>query len=198
MNDPGMRQESDESLIPDGCRGPVRGRQRGAPGAMVTTRLSLMSAIVAAAMTPTWPVAAQCSANASSCLACHEIRGENPVLEDARPWHADHGFGDLCATCHAGDPTATAKEPAHVGLRQPLADPNMSCAGCHADDAAIRARLYRFIADSAATATAEESPTRPPSGPPGSSWADRRLVALAVVLALALALALRLRPAAAS
>ncbi len=133
----------------------------------------LGASILLAGLAIARPAAAQCTANASSCLTCHEIRGEGSVLADARPWHADHGFGDLCSACHAGDPTATAKQPAHAGLRLPLAEPAVSCAGCHAHDAEARARLYRFVMEAAAAPTQAASPTAP----------GRPLAAVAVALA---------------
>ena len=124
-------------------------------------------------------------------MTCHETQALRPVLQSTQPWHVDHGFGDLCASCHAGDPTASAKERAHVGLRQPLADPALSCAGCHADDASARAERY--------LAVAVRSAPPPPTGPANptttaahqSSTADRILAALAVLLSVALYIVVR-------
>jgi hypothetical protein len=156
----------------------------------VAAGLSFLSAMVVATLAR--PAYAQCTSNASSCVTCHETRGQRPVLQSAQPWHVDHGFGDLCASCHAGDPAASTKERAHLGLRQPLANPALSCAGCHADDAPARAERYL-------TAAARASPAPPPRAPPGpsavapvrSSTADRVLAALAALLTIALTLVVR-------
>jgi uncharacterized membrane protein YedE/YeeE len=77
---------------------------------------------------------AECGGNASSCVQCHESRGEHPVLTSPAPWHRDHGFGDLCASCHGGDPESLEPEGAHVGLRDPLADAS-ACLECHENGA---------------------------------------------------------------
>jgi hypothetical protein len=131
------------------------------------------------------PAYAQCTSNASSCVTCHETQGLRPVLQSAQPWHVDHGFGDLCASCHAGDPAASTQERAHVGLRRPLAEPSLSCAGCHADDASARAE--RYLALAVGLAPPPPTPASPTAGAStGSSIADRILAVLAVVLALAL------------
>ncbi len=135
-------------------------------------------------------VQAQCTSNASSCVTCHETQGLRPVLQSAQPWHVDHGFGDLCASCHAGDATASAKESAHVGLRQPLADPSLSCAGCHASDASARAQ--RYLSATAGTEAAPPAPPSSPSPPVGvDSTANRILAAFATLLAIALYFVLR-------
>lgn len=89
---------------------------------------------------------AQCASNASSCVTCHESQGQYPILQGDARWHVDHGFGDLCASCHGGDPESLEKLTAHIGLRNPLEDAFMSCAGCHknADELlAIYASLER-------------------------------------------------------
>lgn len=124
-------------------------------------------------------------------MTCHEPQGLRPVLQSAQPWHVDHGFGDLCASCHAGDPGASAKEQAHLGLRQPLADPALSCAGCHADDASVRAERYVAIAVStpAPAPATPASPTAAASA--GSATADRVLTVLAALLTIALTLVVR-------
>lgn len=136
---------------------------------------------------------AQCTSNASSCVTCHETQGLRPVLRSAQPWHIDHGFGDLCASCHAGDPATPAKERAHLGLRHPLADPVASCAGCHANDASARAERYHAVVTSATTPVPPPSPPSTPSTPSrgGTSTADRVLGILAALLAVALYFVLR-------
>jgi hypothetical protein len=136
------------------------------------------------------PVYAQCTSNASSCVTCHETQGLRPVLQSAQPWHVDHGFGDLCASCHGGDPTVSAKETAHLGLRHPLADPPVACAGCHENDASARAERYLSVA----VGTRSVPPDRPANPlPPASisSTADRVLATLAAALAIALYVVLR-------
>ncbi len=178
-------------------------------------RLLLVIAAVVL-VNPIAPVYAQCTSNASSCVSCHETQGLRPVLQSAQPWHVHHGFGDLCAACHGGDAAATPKAQAHVGLRKPLADPALSCAGCHARDAVARAEQYASAAarlapaapspapsattssatSSGASATASgASAATPPAAPsidsPWKATADRVLTVLAVVLALGLYFALR-------
>ena len=139
------------------------------------------------------PAAAQCTSNASSCVTCHETHGLHPVLQGARPWHVDHGFGDLCAACHAGDPTAATKDQAHLGLRSPLVAPSVSCAGCHPADAQARAERYL------ATPPPSPPPSNPSPPPPSSPSpparvgvsVDRVLAVLAALLSLALYFVLR-------
>ena len=135
------------------------------------------------------PAQAQCTSNASSCVTCHEAQGLRPVLQSAQPWHVGHGFGDLCASCHAGDPAAVGKDQAHVGLRQPMADPSVSCAGCHPNDTAARAERYRL----AAAQLVPAPPSAPPPSSPGSgaSTADRVLAGLAALLSGTLFIVIR-------
>lgn len=62
----------------------------------------LVVVVVSCSVWLTERAAAQCTSNASSCVACHETQGSHPVLQrSASPWHADHGFGDLCVACVA-------------------------------------------------------------------------------------------------
>lgn len=155
----------------------------------VRPRLYLIAAVVLGATSR--PAYAQCTSNASSCVTCHETQGLRPVLQSVLPWHVDHGFGDLCASCHAGDPASATKELAHRGLRHPLVDPSVSCVGCHADDATARAQRYRVAL---ASATPPPTPPAPPPRPPqaaASPVADRALAALAALLTLALYVVIR-------
>lgn len=149
--------------------------------------LPLLSALAIALLAR--PAYAQCTSNASSCVTCHETQGLRPVLQSAQPWHVDHGFGDLCASCHAGDPATAAKEQAHLGLRQPLAEPAISCAGCHADDAPARAERYLLIAAAVSPPTAP--PTSPGPGAASSPTTDRMLAVLAALLTIALYFVIR-------
>lgn len=132
----------------------------------------------------------QCTSNASSCVNCHESQGLRPVLNSADAWHVDHGFGDLCASCHAGDAAATTKETAHRGLRSPLANPSVSCAACHASDATARADGY--IARLSNAAPPGPTPPTPPthsnaSGPTESgTTANRFLAAISLILGMIL------------
>jgi hypothetical protein len=157
-------------------------------GVQLWIRWLLASAVLAT----TIPVHAQCTSNASSCVSCHETQGLRRVLEGAHPWHVDHGFGDLCASCHGGEPTLATLEAAHVGLRRPLLDPIQSCAGCHATDATERAERYLAVSP-AATPAPSVTPPPSPAATVASETAERVLGALALVLALALYLALRPR-----
>jgi hypothetical protein len=126
-------------------------------------------------------------------VTCHETQGLRPVLQSAQPWHLDHGFGDLCAACHAGDPGAPAKEQAHQGLRQPLAAPSISCGGCHPTDAAARATGYLSVAAVPAVLPPPPPPPPPKPSPPASvgSTPDRVLATLAALLSVALYVVLR-------
>ncbi|MBP8810900.1 MAG: YeeE/YedE family protein [Kofleriaceae bacterium] len=149
--------------------------------------IALAFAVVAAPRSST----AQCSANASSCVSCHETQGLRPVLGDAQPWHVDHGFGDLCSACHGGAPGEEDQTRAHRGRREPLIAIEDACAGCHRDDAAARAAGYQ----AALAARPPEAPSPPPPRAPrvaGTSRpADPYLAALALALALALVVAVR-------
>ncbi|HTJ80612.1 MAG TPA: YeeE/YedE thiosulfate transporter family protein, partial [Polyangiaceae bacterium] len=137
-----------------------------------------------------------CPSNASSCLSCHEVQGAHSVLRDAQPWHADHAFGDLCAACHSGDPSAPAHDAAHAGLQRPLDDPFVSCASCHAADYATRADRYRAALSVAAPSPLPSAPPSGPASPPAvearrGAGADRALTVLAASLGLALYFVLR-------
>lgn len=153
-------------------------------------RYALATLLVVSMLAPAARARAQCTSVASSCVTCHETQGLRPVLQSAQPWHVDHGFGDLCAACHGGDPAASTADEAHVGLRRPLSEPAVSCAGCHADDAAARAERY-----AAAMTASSPSTTRPPPAPPptasGNPTAERVLAVIAAALAVALYFALR-------
>lgn len=132
------------------------------------------------------PAAAQCPANASSCITCHETQRARPVLQAGQIWHADHGFADLCSGCHGGDRDAVGADAAHLGMRSnPLDDPSASCAGCH-DDHAARADHYKPLVARAE----QERSTRPPPPSSGSvtqiSVANVVLAIVAVVLAFVL------------
>jgi len=127
------------------------------------------------------PAAAQCPANASSCITCHETRGARPVLQSGQIWHADHSFGDLCAGCHGGDREAVDADAAHLVMRtNPVDDPSASCAGCH-DDHAARADRYRPL-----VALAEQARSRPPPPPSSSPALAATTTSIAnIVLAIA-------------
>jgi hypothetical protein len=151
------------------------------------------------------PLRAQCSSNVSSCVSCHETQAMRPVLSDPKPWHLDHGFGDLCAACHGGVAAASTKDEAHRGLKSPLGDPIASCGGCHRN-AAARAEGYLAAAASASVAASgSASASMPipasgaggangvggsggPSGPGALRGADRALASIASLLAIAIAL----------
>lgn len=157
---------------------------------MRPSRASLAFALAALALVAAARSArAQCDANASSCVDCHEVQGRRPVLSDAQPWHRDHGYGDLCVACHAGDPAAAAQDAAHAGLRAPLADPAASCAGCHAADAAARADRYLAVLRATPPAAAPPPPPAAPAPAPAAaaSTADRVLAATSLLLAAVLA-----------
>jgi hypothetical protein len=83
-----------------------------------------------------------CGAAASSCKKCHEIKGEMKV-ESKGLHHTQHSFADFCVFCHGGSTTASAKEQAHEGMINPLADTKKSCSACHPDDFEKRSAGYR-------------------------------------------------------
>lgn len=133
---------------------------------------------------------AQCEATASSCVSCHEAQGLRPVLQGPQVWHLDHGFGDLCVACHGGDPLAPAAAAAHAGMSAPLADPSVTCAGCHASDFAERAD--RYAAASVALLDTPPSPPPPTTRPARDAAAGNlALAGVAALLALSLLVLLR-------
>lgn len=140
------------------------------------------------------PAGAQCTSNASSCVNCHEVQGLRPVQADAQPWHADHNFGDLCASCHHGDPSADAKGRAHAGMCAPLDAPAVTCGTCHQDGAARAERYQAVLRDRPAPVLAStpdsELPPPPPPAPPRGASIDRVLTGVALALGAALALVL--------
>ena len=154
-------------------------------------RPSIPILVVVLAIAPPRPLLAQCTSNTSSCVTCHETHGMRPVLQDTQPWHVDHGYGDLCAACHAGDPTAAEMAPAHRGLRSPLLDPSRACAGCHPSDAWARAERYQAVQHRATRRSPPPAPPAPPPPAQPSTLANRILAALAVLFSIALYLTAR-------
>jgi hypothetical protein len=84
---------------------------------------------------------AQCGSQASSCKNCHEVQGQMPV-NDKGDWHSSHSFGDFCEFCHAGNVQATDAVTAHIGMVDPMADIQASCAACHPSDTQEKAQVY--------------------------------------------------------
>jgi len=154
-------------------------------------RVRAFAAGLLATVTFSGSVAAQCVSNASSCVRCHETEAQRPVLQLGQPWHVDHGFGDLCVACHAGDPAATTQQQAHLGVHSPLTDPSVSCAGCHIDDAAQRAERYVLAVN--ARRSVPPASVKPTSSAQVGSTANRVLAAVAVLLTIGLAAMLRRR-----
>ena len=124
-------------------RCPARAPQQASLAPITVLALAAVAAVAAIGVIGARSAHAQCEANASSCVDCHEIQRQRPVLDDARPWHRDHRFGDLCVACHGGDGSATSQLAAHAGRRDPLADSTASCGGCHTDHVA---RVDRYLA----------------------------------------------------
>lgn len=91
---------------------------------------------------PAAPVSAQCGSQASSCKACHEVQGQDPVNADGTGWHQSHAFGDFCYICHAGNPQSPVLEEAHTGMVPPMSDVKAACAQCHPADLMDRAQVY--------------------------------------------------------
>lgn len=154
-------------------------RDATAPEIMGRTSLPWAIALVGLAGTAAY---AQCNSNASSCVTCHETQGLRSVIKGTQPWHAGHGFGDLCASCHGGERSVQDKERAHVGLRQPMSDTGLSCGGCHPNDTA--ARVDRYVALALARAEAERA--KPAAPVVHDPTADRVLSVLCAGLALVL------------
>ncbi|MBK9121671.1 MAG: hypothetical protein IPM16_00925 [Chloroflexi bacterium] len=107
--------------------------------------MCLCVGVVLLAATPSLYVSAQCGTQASSCLACHETQGQDPVNADGTGWHESHAFGDFCYICHAGNQQSMVKEEAHTGLVPPMEDVAASCQMCHASDLEARAAVYNTI-----------------------------------------------------
>ncbi|MEK7389300.1 MAG: hypothetical protein AAB036_06360 [Elusimicrobiota bacterium] len=93
-----------------------------------------------------------------SCLECHKdekFRVQNKKIYDYfQEWQGSaHDLAGLsCTACHYGDPTKTAKDEAHAGMR-PQSDPQSpfnfknipkTCGGCHAPllDSFSKSRHY--------------------------------------------------------
>ncbi len=144
---------------------------------------------------------AQCGSNASSCLGCHEVQRQRPVLEQGAPWHRDHGFGDLCASCHGGVSDENTLAGAHVGLHDPLAAPASTCGSCHSQGLDGFVTAYRnWKRPASAELKSSDSPDGY-GGPSGPSPArvrtvDLVLATLALMLAATIALIVRRRRAA--
>ena len=114
------------------------------------------------------------------------MQGARPVLATAQAWHRDHAFGDLCASCHAGQADETDKQAAHAGLRDPLLDPAASCGPCHAQDAAQRAERYTAQQAAPTIGGGSSQPPRGPSPPAsGASPLNQALAVFAVLLGIA-------------
>ncbi len=86
------------------------------------------------------PANAQCGAKPSSCSTCHD--GARAALPARAPWHEDHGFADLCASCHGGRADVDDLAGAHEGLMAPLG-PAGPCGSCHGPQAAALVDRYR-------------------------------------------------------
>lgn len=103
-------------------------------------------------LAPSLPAAAQCGGSSSTCTSCHEIKARFPV-NTVGVWHTDHALSDSCAACHQGDKAASDPDAAHAALADPLADPAVTCAACHQDNAGALAAVYvDLLAQQAASA----------------------------------------------
>lgn len=114
------------------------------------------------------PAAAQAG---TSCLQCHEVEGENPVLASG-PWHLQHGENVQCALCHGGNPSKSEAEAAHAGvLRNPLEQASARCALCHPTNFTEQAALYAAQITPLPTATPEPTltPVPLPTTAPGET-----------------------------
>jgi hypothetical protein len=112
---------------------------------------------------------AQCGALHSSCSACHDgMQAQAPGHE---AWHDNHAFADLCPTCHGGRGEANDLAEAHVGLVEPLQNPEAQCGSCHGASTQAFVERYRVARSreaDAGAAVATRGPRdamRPPSNP---------------------------------
>lgn len=122
---------------------------------------------------PAPPVRAQ--SGDSSCLACHEVAGENPVSEKGA-WHRQHSLADMCAACHAGDPKAASREQAHASvIANPLDEAASTCSTCHPEDYALRTKQYADLIGptAAATLTPASHPAVTPAPTPIATHSPR-------------------------
>src|SRR5574341_1086964 len=95
----------------------------------------------------------------SSCRACHEVEGKNPV-SDKGEWHRQHSFTDMCSACHAGDAQAVEQAQAHAGMiKNPLGEAASTCSACHPEDHAARAEQYAALLSPAGTAALVPAPS---------------------------------------
>lgn len=102
------------------------------------------SAVLVSGLMLTSPkiVEAACGASTSSCKTCHEVQGKLPVNQKGA-WHTQHAFGDFCQACHLGNASETDMTKAHVGvIKNPLTQPDQTCASCHPSDTAARVAKY--------------------------------------------------------
>ena len=145
---------------------------------MVSGRMVVLAALVALVATfGVRDAAAQsCGGQRSSCRACHEERGERSVNDDGTPWHADHAFGDFCAGCHGGDPTASDRAAAHVGRVPPLEAAR--CTGCHTEAPPL---VARYEAERSRRQPAPAAATGAPAHP---AWPNVIALTLAIVVAV--------------
>ncbi len=115
--------------------------------AALFTKIAMITLVLAALAFWAFPGTSQssCGAAASSCKKCHEIKGEMKV-ESKGLHHTQHAFADFCVFCHGGSTSASAKEKAHEGMIEPLADIKKSCSACHPDDFEKRSAVYGAVA----------------------------------------------------
>jgi hypothetical protein len=132
---------------------------------------------------------AQCGVITSSCRQCHELTSEK-TFRAGDAWHADHAFADLCANCHAGDPSSADESLAHAGIVDPLGNGGARCGTCH-ENSAARLGGYRERRGPTPERPTAADPRRPlPSAPPakvearGSSSIDTGLSLAAAAIAV--------------
>ncbi|HVU00338.1 MAG TPA: YeeE/YedE thiosulfate transporter family protein [Polyangiaceae bacterium] len=130
---------------------------------------------------------AQCGVS-TSCRQCHEVEGKAPP-DAASRWHADHSFGDLCPSCHGGDPSSNEQSIAHGTLGDPLAGEGKRCAACHAPSAGLVAAYAELRAGPAPPSRRAESgpPPEAPRTRPSRTRRNRVGASFATALAVAFA-----------
>jgi len=82
---------------------------------------------------------------ASSCLSCHE---NLYYLHDLGNYYCLTEASARCIDCHAGDPQALQKDPAHAGLvAYPIVNGDISrCQACHQQDAQAHVETFAELA----------------------------------------------------
>lgn len=147
---------------------------------LVTLALGLLVMAAVLLLTGNDTARAQCGADASTCMNCHQGEEAYPVKE-LGAWHIDHAANDFCQLCHGGDKESKDHVTAHATLFDPLSERAAArCTTCHPGDAQAKFDSYVTLAatfDAAASAGA--APETLAAAAPGDPGYDTRNIALA-------------------